>query len=167
MEGCFLNLLRHGVNRIQVLQVITTRYNVQNFRYFPTPPVPYVRTDRRLRAEYLLYAVNSVEHCTVLCLCLCEVAPCSRTFCHSEADQVTPLRSGARCWVTINYDNMCEHRLDQRRIWEIMAFSGTLCWNRYQSLDYCTLTLRSAAGMLNAIWVSSLDRLVCYTIHTY
>lgn len=53
-----------------------------------------------------------------------------------EAELVTPLWCGA-CWrVAINYDNMCEHRVDQRRIWEIIAFCGFLWWNGDHSMDY-------------------------------
>ena len=61
---------------------------------------------------------------------------CSLAFGVLEAERVTPLWCGA-CWrVAINYDNMCEHRLDQRRIWEIIAFCGSLWWNRDHSMDY-------------------------------
>lgn len=61
---------------------------------------------------------------------------CSLAFGLLEAERVTPLWCGA-CWrVAINYDNMCEHRVDQRRIWEIIAFCGSLWWNRDHSMDY-------------------------------
>ena len=61
---------------------------------------------------------------------------CSLAFGVLEAERVTPLWCGA-CWrVAINYDNMCEHRVDQRRIWEIIAFCGSLWWNRDHSMDY-------------------------------
>jgi hypothetical protein len=54
--------------------------------------------------------ISATQHC-VLCLCLCEVARCSVTYCPPAAPPKqsgpTPLWSAACWWVTINYDDMC------------------------------------------------------------